>query len=82
MIDSKVSNKLIVTTFQEQNLKKHSNKLARFYYLTIPVFSADNKRAYIEVTKICNRCGSAYFAILKKDKGEWKIIKEREIWTN
>jgi hypothetical protein len=81
LIENSFSRKIKLTTFQEQRVKAKSNVEADFLYLSIPIFSADNRKAYIEITEICfGNCGWGKALYLTKENGKWKILYEKELW--
>lgn len=81
-INSSIAKKILMTTFEEQKMKSENNLDASFLYLTIPIISADNNKAYIEINKICfGNCGWGKAIYLEKDNGKWKIIYEDELWV-
>jgi len=46
-----------------------------FYQITIPIFSLDQKRAYLEINDRCGMCGGGQGVLLEKVNGHWKIVK-------
>jgi hypothetical protein len=82
ILDEKITKKLIVTDFEKQIAKKKSGEPKRFYYLSIPIFSFDNNKAYVEVTCICAGCGGANSIFLEKIKNKWTIIDRSTLWMN
>jgi hypothetical protein len=82
LIDNSFSKKLKLTTFKEQKVKSRANADANFLYLTIPIFSADNKKAYVELNEICfGNCGWGKALYLEKKNGKWKIIFKCQLWV-
>ena len=80
-IDKIIAEKLAyTTTLVEQQQKHESNKSTSYYDLTIPIFSADNKRAYIVWTTNCLGCGGATAFYLEKINGEWTIVGFQILW--
>lgn len=78
-LPAKLRDTLKLTSFAEQ---KRMRK-AQYYYISTPIFSADLKTAYIEVTHACSGlCGSASACILQKINGRWKIVKEFGLWIS
>ena len=82
LIEGSFSKKIKLTTYKEQKVKAKANVDANFLYLSIPIFSADNSKAYIEITEICfGNCGWGEAVYLEKKNGKWKIIYKRELWV-
>lgn len=80
-IENSLSKKIKLTTFQEQKNKSQANQDAEFLYLTIPIFSSDNTKAYMEVSKICfGNCGWGRAIYLEKKNGKWKIVYKNQLW--
>jgi hypothetical protein len=63
------SNITLTTADAQETLKP-----PRFYEISIPIFSADNKKAYVQMNKHCEMCGKGYTFYLEKRNKEWKII--------
>jgi len=84
--------------FQNENIQKlnidkseliklsKSKKINSIYdenNISIPIFSSDNKSAYIEVTHNTEKHGgngSSFYYILRKINDKWKIIDSGLIW--
>ncbi len=82
-INSSLQNKLETTSIELQNAKRKSGLSVAFYDFTIPIFSANGKFAYVEVTFNCSGlCGSAYGIILKKVKDKWTIVDKELLWIS
>lgn len=82
-IEKKILDKLSVnTTLTEQHGMSDPNKFSPYYDLTIPIFSADNTRAYVEWTTNCIGCGSATSFYLQKIDSKWKVVGWRKLWRN
>ena len=82
VIDKTISNKITTTTFAEQQRKINSNQFVHYYDLTIPILSADNKKAYIELTRNCPFCGGATSFYLEKINSKWKVVGSQNLWIN
>ena len=81
-IENSLSKKIKLTTFQEQKNKFQANQDAEFLYLTIPIFSSDNTKAYMEVCEIWfGNCGWGRAIYLEKKNGMWKIVYKNELWV-
>lgn len=82
-INEKFANKLTQTTFAEQSNRRKTNERINYYDLTIPVFSLDNKKAYVEVTYNCSGlCGGATAIYLEKINGVWTIMHTLTLWIS
>lgn len=62
---------------------RDGGKYYQYYEFEIPLFSKDNKTAYVEM----NYHSESYFGkgiayILKNENGKWKIIDRRGTWIN
>lgn len=53
-----------------------------FYDMTIPVFSSDNKKAYVEWDYNCATCGTGTALFLEKVRGKWIIVYEENLWVS
>jgi hypothetical protein len=81
-IENSLYKKIKLTTFQEQKNKFQANQDAEFLYLTIPIFSSDNTKAYMEVCEICfGNCGWGRAIYLEKKNGKWEIVYKNELWV-
>jgi hypothetical protein len=82
-IGQNLINKLNVATIEEIEKKYKNDENVRFYEMTIPVFSSDRQKAYVQLDYTCGHlCGSGKAIYLKKIKGEWKIIQKRRTWVS
>jgi hypothetical protein len=82
LIDTAIAKKLAMTSLSEQQQKFKSNQLVRYYDLTIPILSADNNRAYVELTSNCQGCGGATAFYLEKTNSKWVIVGWQRRWRN
>ena len=54
-----------------------------YYEMTIPLFSLDNKNAYLELIHLYGQMqGTGKAIYLKKINGRWKIIKKKAKWIS
>ncbi len=82
-IDTVLSLKLNSTTFEIELAKKKNGKEYKFYYLSIPIFSIDRQKAFVELEHHCGSlCGSGTGFYLKKINGKWKVIKRWQTWIS
>lgn len=78
-----IIDKINATTFEKESAKKEKGKPYHFYQMTIPFFSSDKQKAYIELNYHCGRlCGSGHSIYLKKINGKWKIVGKRRTWIS
>jgi len=64
-----------------KNMK--SEKEVPFYEMMIPVFSSDNKKAYVEWDSSgCGLCGVGTALFLEKINNKWNIVSEENIWVS
>ncbi|MBL0737847.1 hypothetical protein JI750_13160 [Flavobacterium sp. GN10] len=83
--------KLLQNDFNEvavrsaKNIRNDSKKIKYFsyYQATIPIISADGKKAYVKYTFNCSGlCGSGYQVFLEKMKGKWIVVKYHQEWVS
>lgn len=78
LIKGDIINKIHTTTSEKQ-----AGKEEEYFSCSIPVFSADKKKAYVELTHNCyGLCGSANLYLLAKTNNTWKIVKRRTLWIS
>ncbi|MFV5692772.1 hypothetical protein ACM55K_12160 [Flavobacterium sp. LT1R49] len=77
-IDKNSFDKVQMITRKE--IKSSKRNSLRYYEISIPIFSKDNTKAYVEVNKHILSFGSGYIVYLEKVNGKWKIISERMTW--
>lgn len=82
-IKNDFANNIIVTSFNEQQQKYKQGIPRQYYDLTIPILSADGKKAYVEVTFNCSGlCGGAIAIYLEKKDKRWQIINRERLWRS
>jgi len=75
--------KINPTTKEKEISKRKTGQPYNYYEMTIPVFSADNTKAYIQLNHYCGGlCGSGTAIYLSKSNGKWKVIDKHEIWIS
>lgn len=83
--------KLNIENFKDVNFisletakkKRRNNEYFNFYSVSIPIFSSDNRKAYLQVMHICGSlCGSGQDVFLEKIRGKWTIVDKFESWVN
>lgn len=78
-INKNLYSKLKTITFERIKLSKKFRKL-KYYDISIPIFSLDNTKAYVELNYHYLRFGSGRAIYLQKIKGKWKVIQHRRTW--
>jgi len=82
-IDKIIFDKINLTTKEIENNKKKTGKPFDFYEMTIPVFSSDNQKAFVQLNHYCNGlCGNGVSLFLEKINGKWKIVDTWETWMS
>jgi hypothetical protein len=82
-IDESLAEKINQTTKEKEINKKKMDKPFDFYEMTIPIFSLDNQKAYLELNHHCRGlCGSGISIYLRKINGKWKIVDKRQTWMS
>ena len=82
-IENEIIEKINVTSKKNELEKKKIGKLYNYYEMTIPVFSKDNQKAYLELNHYCGYlCGSGKSIFLKKINGKWKIVDKWRTWIS
>lgn len=75
--------KLNTTTIEELQTQRKNLQRFKFYEMTIPVFSLDKQKAYVQLGYHCGRlCGNGKAIYLKKINGKWAIITKWETWIS
>lgn len=78
LIKGNIRNKIYITTSEKQ-----AGKQDAYFSCSIPVFSADKKKAYVELTYNCfGLCSSSNLYLLAKTNTTWKIVKKRTLWIS
>lgn len=82
-INDEVLRNVISISSEKARSKAEINEGYYFCEITIPLFSKDNKRAYVELAYYCGRlCGGGKSILLEKINGKWTIIKSYETWVS
>jgi hypothetical protein len=75
--------KINSTTKQIELNRKEKGESFDFYEMSIPIFSYNKQKAYVELNHYCGiLCGNGVSIYLKKINGKWKIIQIVECWTS
>ncbi|MBP6557969.1 MAG: hypothetical protein KAX93_05825 [Flavobacterium sp.] len=82
-IEESLAEKINQTTKEKEINKKKMDRPFDFYEMTIPIFSLDNQKAYLELNHYCGGlCGSGISIYLRKINGKWKIVDKRQTWMS
>ncbi|OCB71792.1 hypothetical protein [Flavobacterium crassostreae] len=82
-IEKEIVEKINLTSKEKEINKKGKGEFYNFYEMTIPIFSSDNQKAYVELNHYCGRlCGSGKSIYLKKINGKWKIVDKWRTWIS
>ncbi len=82
-IEKNLAEKINQTTREKEINKKKMGKPFDFYEMTIPIFSLDNQKAYLELNHHCGSlCGGGMSIYLRKINGKWKIVDKRQTWMS
>ena len=74
--NTQLTKKLNTTIYRKQKNRKDS-----YYSCSIPIFSSDKTKAYVEIANHCyGLCGGVTAYILKKLNGHWTIIRQSALW--
>jgi hypothetical protein len=75
-IKTEIFQNLRASEFLNEENKFTTSDASPIYYLTIPIFSSDLKKAYIESTLRCSGlCGKKYKIFLEKHNERWTIVR-------
>lgn len=66
---------------QVQGLRK-AGEFARYYEITLPLFSSDGKKAWVELNDYCPLCGYGLTIFLEKIRGHWTILHQAQNWIS
>jgi hypothetical protein len=82
-IDQKIIKKINSTTIEKETSKQKRGEKYEFYEMTIPVFSKDHTKAYVELNHYCGGlCGSGKAILLSKTNGKWRMIDKYRTWIS
>ena len=82
-LSTKLLQKLNTTSILKQKSNHKNAENYAFYNLSIPILSANNTKAYIELTLVCSGlCGEGYKIYLEKKNGKWIIVKRKLDWVS
>ena len=81
-LDKRILNKINSISYEEAKAKYKRENLD-LYEMSIPIFSSNNKKAYVQLNNHCGRlCGEGIEIFLEKLNGKWKIIYKRTAWVS
>jgi hypothetical protein len=82
-IDKNLAEKINLTTKIKEINKRKIGKPYSYFEMTIPIFSLDKNKAYLELNHYCGSlCGSGKSIYLKKINGKWKIVDKWRTWIS
>ncbi len=82
-IEKSLAKNINLTSNEEETNKRKANKYFSYFEMTIPIFSKDKNKAYLELNHYCGGlCGSGVSIMLRKIKGKWKIVDKQETWVS
>jgi hypothetical protein len=79
-LDDKILVGIKMTTLIEQQQIDNAQESVNYYDLTIPILSADNKKAYVELTNNCSNCSGAIALFLQKEVSGWTVVGWQRRW--
>ncbi len=83
IIDKKTASEIVVTTIEREETKEKLHQRVSYLNFSIPIFSLDNKRAYIILTNVCNSlCGGATAYYLEKINDKWVVVDKQGLWVS
>jgi hypothetical protein len=67
----------------ELKAERFGGKRTPYYDISIPIFSLDQQQAYVQLNRYVRLNGAmGYMFILRKIKGQWKIVREKYTWMS
>jgi hypothetical protein len=81
-IDNEFLKIIKLTDNEEVTRIRRTGQFARYYEITLPLFSLDDKKAFVELTYRCPTCGYALTIFLEKRNGKWRILHQRADWES
>ncbi|OKL39745.1 hypothetical protein [Pontibacter flavimaris] len=81
VLDRGIYRNIHFTTWEEQEPKLRAQEHTAFYELSIPLFSADKTKVYVEMNYRCYKlCGYGKEYVLEKTNGKWIVVKKSVKW--
>jgi hypothetical protein len=82
IIERKIVEEINTTTLDKEIVKKNKEKY-NFYQMTIPLFSKNMNKAYVELYHYCGGlCGEGKAIFLSKINGKWRIVNKYRTWIS
>lgn len=81
-INSNSLKQFTFVTKQKYEVDIKGEKIESYYELSIPIFSKDLKRTYLEINHFFGTSGGGYVFVLEKQNGKWKITGVIETWVS
>ena len=82
-IGNTILQKLNSTTFEKELMKKEKGIPYKFYEMSIPLFSKDKQKAYVQLDYRCGSlCGHGKAYYLKKVNNNWIIVEKWRNWIS
>ncbi|WP_281632533.1 hypothetical protein [Flavobacterium luteolum] len=76
-------NEVVIRSIEEIKKDWKKEKYFSYYHATIPIISADGKKAYVKYTLNCSGlCGAGYRVFFEKIKGKWIVVKYHQEWVS
>ena len=82
-IEEDIVEKINLTTKEKEIKKKKIGESYNFFEMTIPIFSLNSRKAYVQLSNYCGHlCGHGEAIYLEKINGKWKIVQKYRIWIS
>ena len=82
ILHKRILTKINSISFEEAKTKYKKENLD-LYEMSIPIFSSNNKKAYVQLNNHCGSlCGEGIEIFLEKINGKWKIIYKQVTWVS
>ena len=71
----------LTTSTVEDKIEKKGGE--SYFSMSVPIFSRDLKKVYIEFNDLCyGLCGSGGYFLLEKINNKWTIIEYQQLWIS
>lgn len=82
-IDEEILQKANITSFKSEILKEEAGEESRYYTISLPLFSLDGTKAFVQVGCYCGfLCGYGKDVYLQKEGGQWRVVESYETWIS
>lgn len=82
-IDEATLKQVNVASFRSYALKKEEGEQLHYYTISLPLFSLDGTKAFVQVGHHCGfLCGNGKDIYLRKDGGLWRVVASYETWIS